>query len=324
MLRSVFWLLTLVMQVTALPAWTQTASYPARPVRLVNPYPPGASADFVARTIATKLSERLGQPIVVENKAGGGTLIGTDFVAKAPADGYTVLFTAASAITVQPHLHTKLPFDPFKDFVHVVQVCDYSNLLTVHPSVKAGSLRDLLALARANPGKITFASTGQGTGTHLVGEMFKVAAGIDITHVPYKGGGPALNDLLGGRVDMMINPATSVLPHIRAGKLRALAVTSARRLPVLPEVPTVSEAGVKDFEHTSSYGLSVPRATPPAIVAKLNAETRAVVSSPDVAEKFIAQGLEPRSGTSEEFTSALRKEWEENGSIIRRIGLKAE
>ena len=190
--------------------------------------------------------------------------------------------------------------------------------------MKAGTLNDLLALARANPGKLTFASTGQGGTPHLAGEMLKTAAGVDLTHVPYKGAGPATNDLLGGQVDMMFTSLTGAIPHVKAGKLRALGVTGARRSPVLPDVPTIAEAGVKDFESTSNYGFSVPRETPPAIVAKLNAEIRAVVSSPDVAEKLIAQGLEPRTGTSEEFTAVLRRDWEKNASLIQRIGFKAD
>jgi tripartite-type tricarboxylate transporter receptor subunit TctC len=322
MLRSALWLLALAIQATALPAWTQTA-YPARPVRLVVPFAPGGSSDFVARIIGPKLAERLGQPVIIESKPGGGTLIGTDFVAKALPDGHTVLFTAASAIAVLPHIQ-RLPYDPFGDFTHVVEVCAFPYLLTVHPSVKAQTLAEFLALARARPGKLTFASTGQGGTVHLVGEMFKAAAGVDLTHVPYKGAGPAINDLLGGQVDSMLAVATSAVPHVKAGKLRALGVTGARRLPALPEVPTMSEAGVKDFEYTSSFGLSVPRATPPANAARLNAEARAVVLLPDVAEKFIAQGLEPRTGTSEEYTAVLRTDWEKNGRIIRRIGFKAE
>ena len=324
MLRSVFWLLTIALQVAALPAWTQTASYPSRPVRFVVPFPPGGATDVVARLIAQKLTERLGQPIIIESKPGGGTLIGTEFVARAPADGYTILFTTNAAIAVLPHIHKKLPFDPFKDFIHVVQVCNLPFLLAVHPSMKAGTLNDLLALARANPGKLTFASTGQGGTPHLAGEMLKTAAGVDLTHVPYKGAGPATNDLLGGQVDMMFTSLTGAIPHVKTGKLRALGVTGARRSPALPDVPTIAEAGVKDFESTSNYGFSVPRETPPAIVAKLNAEIRAVVSLPDVAEKLIAQGLEPRTGTSEEFTAVLRKDWEKNASLIQRIGFKAD
>ena len=322
MLRLALWLLALAIQAAALPAWPQTA-YPARPVRLIVPFAPGGSTDFVARTIGPKLGERLGQPIVVENKPGGGTLIGTDYVAKAPADGYTVLFTSPSAIAVLPHIQ-RLPYDPFKDFIHVVQVCDFPYLLTVHPSVKAQNLGDFLALARAHPGKVTFASTGQGATTHLVGEMFKAAAGVDLTHVPYKGAGPAVNDLLGGQVDSMFAVATSGVSHVKAGKLRALGVSGARRLAALPEVPTIAEAGVKDFEYTASFGISVPRATPTAIVARLNGEIRAVIFLPDIAEKFVAQGLEPRAGSSEEYTSVLRTDWERNGAIIRRIGFKAE
>ena len=324
MLRSVFWLLTLALQVAALPAWTQTARYPSRPVRFVVVFTPGGSMDPVARLVGQKLAERLGQPVIIENKPGGGTVIGTDFVAKAPADGYTVLFTSSSSIAVLPHTHKNLPYDPFKDFIHVVQVCDLPFVLTVNPSVKAKTLGDLLALARATPGKLAYASLGQGTATHLAGEMFKSAAGIDITHIPYKGGSPAVNDLFGGQVDMMFTGPASAIPHIKAGKLLALGVTGARRSSGLPDVPTIAEGGVKDFDYAGSFGFSVPRATPPAIVAKLNVEIRAVVSMPDVAEKLIALGLEPHTGTSEEYTNVLRKDSEKQAGLIQRIGFKGE
>jgi len=225
---------------------------------------------------------------------------------------------------VLPHTHKKLPYDPFKDFIHVVQVCDLPFLLVVHPSVKAKSLNDLLIFARANPGRLTYASAGQGGPGHLIGEMLKAAAGVDLTHIAYKGAGPATNDLLGGQVDTMFTALAGALPYIKAGRLRALGVTGAHRSPGLPDVPTIAEAGVKDFEYTGNNGFSIPRATPPAIAAKLNADIRAVVAMPDVAKNMIAQGMEPRTGTSDEYTTLLRKEWEKNKNLIERIGFKAE
>ena len=324
MLRSVFWLLALALQATTLPAWGQAASYPSRPVRFVVPYAPGGTSGVVAHLIAPKLAERLGQPVVIENKPGAGALIGMEFVAKAPGDGYTAVLTTSSAIAVLPHFQKTIPYDPFNDFIHVAQICSVPFLLMVHPSVKAKTLSDLIALVRSNPGKLTYASSGQGGVGHLTGEMFKAAAGVDITHIPYKGAGPATNDVLGGQVDMMFTSPASAVPYVKAGRLRALGVTGARRSPELPDVPTMAEAGMKDFEYTSTYGISVPRATLPAIVAKLNAEIRAVVSLPDIAEKLIAQGVVPSTGTSEEFTAALRKDWEKHATLVQRIGFKPE
>jgi len=324
MLRTVSWLLALALQATVLPAWPQTVPYPFRPVRLIVPFPPGGTADVLARVVGQRLTDRLGQPIIVEDKPGGGTLIAAEFVAKASGDGYTVLFTTSSAIAVLPHFHKKLPYDPFEDFVHVVQLCDVPLLLTVSSSMKARTLSDLLALARANPGKLTFASVGQGSAAHLAGEMFKVAGGVDLLHVPYRGAALATNGLLGGQVDVMFTGPSSAIPHIKAGRLRALGITGARRSSGLPDVPTIAEAGLKDFEYTVSFGLSVPRATPAAIAARLNAEVRAVVSTPEVAEKMIAQGVDPRTGTSEEFTAVLRKDWEKQAILARQIGFKPQ
>jgi len=296
--------------------------YPGKPVHLVVPYAAGGTTDIVCRLIAQKLVDRLGQPVVVENRPGGDALIGTDAVAKAAPGGYALLCTASSAITILPHTHKRLPYDPFKDFVHVVQTTYNPYVLAVNPSVPAATVAELVALARSKPGQLTYA-TGSASGG-ITGELFKFVTRTDIVYVPYKGVAPATTDLLSGQVNMMFATFANVIPYVKAGKLRPLAVTGGQRSVALPEVPTMAEAGIKDFEASGSYGISVPRGTPTDIVRKLNGEVSAVLGAPDIVEKILAQGVEPRIRSTQEYTAQLRAEFEKYRVLLPRIGIKPE
>jgi tripartite-type tricarboxylate transporter receptor subunit TctC len=297
-------------------------TYPSKPIHLVVPYAAGGTTDIVCRLIAQKLTDRIGQPVVVENRPGGDALIGTDAVAKAAPDGYTILCTASSALTVLPHTRKSLPYDPFRDFVHVIQTTYNPYVLAVNPSVAAASVAELVALARSKPGRLNYAA-GSASG-NIAGEMFKFTTRTDIVYVPYKGVAPATTDLLSGQVNMMFATFANVIPYLKAGKLRALAVTGDRRSAALPNVPTMAEAGVKDFEASGSYGISVPKSTSPEIVKKLHGEVSAVLRVPDMAEKMLAQGVEPRFGTPEEYVANLRADFEKYRAVLPRIGIKPE
>jgi len=297
-------------------------TYPSKPIRLIVPYAAGGTTDIVARLIAQKLADRLGQPVLVDNRPGADTLIGTEAVSKAVPDGYTVLLSSTSAMAILSHTRKRLPYDPFKDFVHVAQATYNQYALAVNPSVPAASVAELVALARSRPGKLNYAS-GSASG-NIAGEMFKFATRTDIVHVPYKGVGPATTDLLSGQVNMMFGTFANVIPYFKARKLNVLAVTGEKRSSALPDVPTMAEAGIKDFESSGSYGISVPRGTPTEIVKKLSGEVSAVVRMPDIVEKMLAQGLEPRFGTPEEYTALLRNEFEKYRILLPRIGIKPE
>lgn len=311
---------TSVLTITAPLALPQT--YPSRPIRVVVPYPAGGASDTVPRLIAQKLADRFGQPVIVENRPGGDTLIATETVSKAAPDGYTVLFTSASAITVLPHTHKSLPYDPFKSFVHVAQTTYVQFALVVNPAVSAANVAELVALARSAPGKLNYASGS--AGGYITGEMFKMATRTDIVNVPYKGAAPATTDLLSGQVNMMFATFGLAIPYFKSKKLNVLAVTGEKRSPALPDVPTVAEAGVKDFESSASWGFSMPKGTSPDVVRKQSSEVSAVLHMPDIIEKTIAQGVEPRFATSEEYTALLRSEFDKYRTILPRIGIKPE
>ena len=306
--------------IAAPPALPQT--YPSKPIHLVVPFAAGGTTDIVARLVAQKLAVRFSQPVIVENRPGGDSLIGTEAVAKAVPDGYTVLITSPSATVILPHTRKRLSYDPFRDFVHVVQIAYAQFALAVNPSISAANIAELIALARSRPGKLTYAA-GSATG-NITGEMFKFATGTDIVYVPYKGVAPATADLLSAQVDMMFITFAGAIPYFKAKKLIALAVTGAERSPALPDVPTMAEAGVKDFESSSFWGISAPKGTPHDIVRKLNGETQAVVRMADIVEKMLGQGMEPRSGTPEEYTALLRAEFEKYRILLPRIGVKPE
>ncbi len=286
-------------------------SYPSRPVRLICPYPPGGATDIIARAIAIELSKELGQPVVVDNRPGAGGRVGAEMVAHATPDGYTILLSGISA-ALGPLLYSKMNYDAVKDFTPIAALASFSNVLVVNPGVKAESVKELITLAKAAPGKLNFASSGNGATTHLSGELFKYLAGVDMQHVPYKGSAPAITDLIGGQVQMMFDNIPSALPHVRAGKLRALAVTGARREAELPDVPTMAEAGVPGYESGGWFGLAVPAGTPREIVSKLNEAADKGTRSPEFVKRMTGLGYGVLGGKPElmsERISANAKYW---------------
>jgi len=286
--------------------WCQ--DFPSKSVRLIAPFAPGGSTDVVARVIAQKLTDLWKTQVVVDNRAGAGGVIGTELGARAPADGYTWVMGTASTLSVNPNVYSKLPYNTAKDFVFVSMVALGPFVLASHPSVPAKTLKELVALARSQPGKLTFASSGPGSVVHMSGELLKLAAGIDLTHIPFKGGGPAALAMLSGDVDLMVNDLPPVLSHIRAGKLRAIAAAMSQRSSLIPDIPTMAESGVKGAESASWFGMLVPAGTPAPIVAKINTDLGAVLRSADYRERLAQVGMEPVFGTSEEFTRFVREE----------------
>ncbi len=304
-----------------LPAWGQ--AYPAKPVKIIVPFAAGGPADIYARFIGNKLQEALGQSFVIEDRPGGGSLIGTDAAAKSPADGYTLLMMS-NTHTVNESLIPTKPFDLLRDFAPVAPV-NYSDLvLVVHPSVPAGSLKELLALAKAKPKFYNYASSGPGTPYHMAGELFKTMAGIDVVHVPYKGSSGARTDILGGQVQMMFDAITTMAPNVRAGKLKAFGTTGKVRSPVLPEVPTVAEAGVPGYEATIWLGVMAPVATPRSIVDRLNAEIRKVVNNPEVRDAWARQGAAPMSMSPDEFGQYMKEDIAKWATIVKISGAKVD
>jgi tripartite-type tricarboxylate transporter receptor subunit TctC len=299
-------------------------AWPSRPVRVLVPFAAGAGInDIMARLVGQHLGAGLGQPVVIENRPGVGGIAGTEAAAKAAPDGYTFLMTNVSLVT-GAYLNARLPFDAQKDFVPVTLVATSPLMLVVHPSVAAKSVQELVALAKANPGRLTYGSGGVGSTPHLCAELFKSATGIDAVHVPYKGGAPALNDLVGGQLSFMIENVPGTLPFVKGGKLRALAITSARRSPLEPALPTLAEAGVPDYEVVGWNGLFAVAGTPPEIVARLHAEVGRVLRLAEVRERLAALGAEPVGGTPEAFGAFLRAERARWGRIIREKGIRAE
>ena len=305
-----------------LPAVASAQHYPNRPVRLLVGYPPGGPADVTARLVAPYLSEALGQQIVIDNRSGAGGTVAATTLAAAQPDGYTMGIVANGEMAISPNLR-KLPYDPLKDFSPVSRIGANQLALVVHPSVQAKSVAELVALAKAKPGAVNFASAGTGSTAHLAGELFKSLAAIDIVHVPYKGAGPALTDLIGGQVHMLITGYPGALPHIKAGRLRALGVTGAKRLVAAPDLPSIGET-VKGYEVLSSYGLLLPLHTPKTIVARLHKETAATVKRPEVQEKLIALGFEPEGNTPAEFAAQLKVELEKWAKVIKVANVKIE
>jgi len=319
------WLRFSVWAVLALAATVASAqSYPTRPVKLVIPYAPGGTPDFVGRTIAGKLSEYLGQPIVIENRPGAGEIIGTEAVAKAAPDGYTLLLITPS-FTSNPALYPKLPYDSIKDFAPVAQVLSYPHVLVASGGLPASSVQDVIALAKANPGRITYGSGGSGSSNHLAAEMFKSLTSVQLTHIPYKGNGPAIADLLADRVQLLFTSMAPVEAQVKAGKLKALAVTGPKRLASAPDVPTMLEAGVPDYDLVSWYGVLVPWGTPKSVIERLNADLRKTMQNPEVRDKMIASlGAETTVSSPDAFGALLRKEFVTWGKLVREMNIKAE
>ena len=297
--------------------------YPNKAVRMIVPFPAGGSTDIVGRTVAQKLSEMWGQPVVVDNRSGGGTSIGTDIVAKAPPDGYTLLVTPAP-FTINPSLLAKLPYDALTDFAPITLINTTPLVLVVNPGVPAKSVKELIALAKARPGKLNFGSSTIGGSNHLAGELFNAMAGVQLVHIPYKGNAPALIDLVGGHIDLIFNGVTSALPLIKGGKLRALAVTSLQRSSALPEMPTLDETALKGFEAVAWNGLSAPAHTPREVVAKINADVIRIVNSPELKERLKAEGSDPVGNTPEQYAAFLRAEVAKWAKVIKFAGVKAE
>ena len=309
--------------IVAAVSFNAAAQYPSKPIKIVVPYPPGGFNDTLGRTLAAKFTEAWGQPSFVENKPGGNTLIGTDFVAKSPPDGYTLL-VVAFPFAVTPSLTKQMPYDTLRDFAPIVLAAQSPNLLVVNPQVPVKTVGELIALAKAQPGKLSYASTGNGSSNHISMELFKSMAGVDIVHIPYKGSAPAVSDLLGGQLAVMFDNVPNVLPQVKAGRLRALGTSGTKRTPLAPDVPTVAEAGVPGYEVTVWFGLVAPAGTPREIVQKLNAEVLKILAMPDVRERFLAQGVEPVGSTPEQFGEHIRAQMSKWSKVVQDAGVKAE
>jgi len=316
------WVLTLGLAASLFAAAAQ-GTYPEKPIHLIVGFPPGSQPDIVARLLGHALSETMGEPVVIENVTGAAGNIAADRVAKAAPDGYTLGLLSQTYIVVNPILY-KLPYDPVKDFAPVSQVAVSPNLLVVHATAPAKSVNELIALAKAQPGGLTFASSGSGSGTHMAAELFKSTTAIDIRHIPYKGVVAAIPDLLGGRVTMMFSPIPVVLPLVREGKLRALAVTSLRRSSAAPEVPTIAESGYPGFEATNWYGLLAPGRTPATIVSRLHLATVSALALPDLRGKLTDLGLDVIGNSPEEFAAAIKSETPKWAKVIKESGIKPE
>ena len=309
--------------VVGVQAQAPVGAYPNRPVRLVVPYAPGGNIDITGRIVAPAMSDALGVSFVVDNRAGAGGAIGSDLVAKAAPDGYTLLLASLAQLTINPSLYDKMPFDTVKDVSPITQAVFTPNILALNNDVPAKSVTELVALARAQPGQLTFGSAGVGTSQHLAGELFKSMAHVDIRHVPYRGAAPVITDLLGGRISMFFGNITAVLPQVQDGKLRALAVTSLKRVAATPDLPTLAEAGFPGFDATASFGLVAPVGTPPAIIDKLHRETVRILALPEVRKRFAELGSEVIGNSPSEFSAVIKAEIPQWAKLIKEAGIRA-
>jgi tripartite-type tricarboxylate transporter receptor subunit TctC len=299
-------------------------SFPSKPVRVVITYPPGGSTDVVGRALAAKLTEVLGQQVVVDNRGGAGGIIGSDIVAHATPDGYTVLLGTSAGMSINPLLHKKLPYDVQRDFAPISLVVINPQALVAHPALPANTVQELIKLARTKPGQINYASPGVGSPNHMGMELLKSMTGINVVHVPYKGGGPAMTELLAGQVQLLFNSIPSVLPQVKAGRLKALAVGSARRSPAMPDVPTVAESGVPGYEYATWYGLFAPAGTPRPVIAQLNKAVAAALNNPELAQSLASQGSEPNPTTPDELARFVKSEHDRWSRVVRAAHLTAE
>jgi tripartite-type tricarboxylate transporter receptor subunit TctC len=302
----------------------QSQAYPSKPIKFVVPYPAGGPLDTVARLLGQKVSDSVKQPVIVENKAGAGGNIGAEAVAKSPPDGYTILMGAVATHAINPTLYASIPYDAAKDFIPVTQVASTPNVLVVNPSVPANNVREFIAYAKAHPGKLNFGSGSTGSAGHLAGELFKAMAGVDMTHVPYKGAAPAMNDLIGGQIQLMFDNLASSLAQVRAGRIKALAVTTAKRSALAPDLPTIAESGLPGFDISTWFGIFVPAGTPHAIVERLHAEFTRALAAPDVREKMLALGAEPVGNRPEEFAAYIASEAAKYARVIHASGARAD
>jgi tripartite-type tricarboxylate transporter receptor subunit TctC len=310
--------------IAAVHAADHATQYPARPVRMIVTFPPGGATDMVARAVGQQLSDAWAQQFVVDNRAGGGGIIGTEIAARSAPDGYTLLVGSSSGLVINPLLSRNLPYDPVKDFLPVSLLSVNPTLLVTHISVPAGSVKELVALAKSHPGKLNYASVGQGSPVHLTMELFKQLTGADLVHIPYKGSTPAVTDLVGGQVQLMFNSIPPVLPLVRAGKLKAIAVGTAQRSRAVPDIPTVAESGVPGFDSATWFGLFAPTGTPKSIVAKLSAQVAGILSQSDVAQRLAAQGSDPRGGTPEQLAQYMREESARWSKVIKSAAIKVD
>ena len=299
-------------------------NYPARTVRIVVPYPPGGGNDIIARAYADELTKRLAQQVIIDNRPGGSTIIGTELVAKAAPDGYTLLVSSHTTFAIVPSMRLKLPYDVVRDFEPVALLATQSLVLVVHPSLPVHDIKQLVALARARPGALTYSTAGVGAGGHFCGELFNSMAGIDIRHIPYKGSAPALTDLVGGQVSMSFTSMAAVQAFVRNGRLRLLAVTSAQRSPLAAQTPTIAESGVPGYDMRGWNAMVAPRGTSKAVVERLNAEIAAIIRSPEVRERLAAQGYEPEAGTPQQLAEMIKSELARYGKLVKAVGMKAE
>lgn len=297
-------------------------AYPVKPVRMIVGFSPGGSTDVTARIIAQKMTEAWRQQVIVENRPGAGGNIGAEAVAKAPPDGYTLLVATTGVMAINHRLYRTLPYDAVRDFAPVTQIGSLPLILIVHPSLPVKSVKDLIALAKAKPGQLSYASSGVGGATHMTAEIFRMMAGVDILHIPYKGSGQAMADLIGGQVPMAFDQITSSLPQVEAGKLRALAVTSAKRFSSVPKLPTMAEAGVPGYEAVSWNGLAAPAGTPREIVGRIQGEVARIVQLPDIKERFFRDGIEPVASTPEQFAAHIRSERAKWEKVVQAAGIK--
>ena len=304
------------------PAYAQT--YPQKPVRLVVGVPAGGTTDVVARLVGQKLGESLGQQIVIENRGGAGGNIGAELVAKSAPDGYTLFLATIGTMAINPSLYSKMPFDTLRDFAAISQLTSMPQLLVVHPSVPVKSVKELIAYAKSRPGQLTFASGGSGTAIHLAGELFKTMAGVDMVHVAYKGSSPAMTDLIGGQVSLMFDQILTSLPHVQSGRLRGLAVTTEKRSPAAPQIPTIAEAALPGYAVTTWHGLLAPAGTSRDIINRLSSEAAKALQNPDVREKFASQGVDPISSTPEQFAAMMKSELDKWRKVIAASGTKID
>lgn len=302
----------------------QAQSYPSKPIRFVVGFTAGGASDITARIVGQKLSEHFGQPVIIDNRAGASGTIAASIVAKAPPDGYTLLSGATSILAINPGLFDKLDYDSLRDFAPVSQTVLMPQLLVVHPAVKATTLKELLALAKARPGELNYSSSGTGSSSHLAMELLKYMAGINVVHVPFKGSGQAMPNLLAGQIQLVIDPIPTSLPHVKTGRLRAIAISTVKRSPAIPEVPTIAEAGVPGYDSSLWYGVLLPARTPPAIVAKLSETVNAILRERDVVERFAGLGADPLGSSPAEFGKYIRDEFGKWGKVIKAVGIRAE
>jgi tripartite-type tricarboxylate transporter receptor subunit TctC len=309
-----------VLAVCAAGALAQTATYPTKPVRFIVPYPPGGGTDTVARLIAQPLSDRLRQQVVVDNRGGANAIIGTEMGAKAAPDGYTLVFCLPASVSVNPTYYRNLPYDPQQDFAPVIQLNTIALLLVTTPALPAKNVKELIALAKSRPGQFNFASSGNGSAAHLAMELFNLMAGVKMVHVPYKGGGPALTDIIGGQMHMMAGPMIAALPHVKSGRVRALAVTTERRVRGLPDVPAIAES-LPGYESSIWHGVLVPRGTPAAIVARLNREIDEILKIPEVQRRLDSEGAEPVGGAPGKFAALIKSDTAKYAKLLKEVGL---